>query len=54
MLTILVLMAPSSMGLSVLLFVCSVYGVEHDIKYNSAKNNVTIFLCERFTSETLC
>ena len=27
----LVLMAPSSMGLSMLLYVCSEYGIEHDI-----------------------
>ena len=40
----LVLMAPSSMGLSMLLSVCSEYGIEHDIKYSSTKSNVDIFL----------
>ena len=40
----LVLMAPSSMGLSMLLSVCSEYGIEHDIKYNSTKSNVDILL----------
>ena len=30
----LVLMAPSSMGLSVLLSLCSEYGIEHDIELN--------------------
>ena len=40
----LVLMAPSSMGLSMLLAVCSENGIEHDIKYNSTKRNVMIFL----------
>ena len=44
----LVLMAPSSMGLSMLLSVCSEYGTEHDIKYNSTKSNVIIFSCKRF------
>ena len=34
----LVLMTPSSMGLSMLLSVCSEYGIEHDIKYNSTKS----------------
>ena len=41
-------MAPSSMGLSMLLSVCSEYGIEHDIKYNSAKSNVMIYCCKRF------
>ena len=39
----LVLMALSSMDLSMLLSVCSEYGIEHDIKYNSTKSNVMIF-----------
>ena len=43
----LVLLAPSSMGLSMLLSVCSDYGLEHDIKYNSTKSNV-IFCCKKF------
>ena len=41
----LVLLSPSVMGLSLLLSVCSAYGIEHDIKYNSAKSNVMIFRC---------
>ena len=40
----LVLFAPLSRGLSDLLSACSDYGREHDIKYNSAKSNVMIFL----------
>ena len=44
----LVLMAPSSMGLSMLLSVCSEYGIERDSKYNSTKSNVMIFSCKRF------
>ena len=35
------------MGLSLLLSVCSAYGIEHDIKYNSAKNHVMIFRCNK-------
>ena len=31
------LVSPSAMGLSLLLSVCSSHGIEHDIKYNSAK-----------------
>ena len=33
----LVLLAPLFMGLSMLLSVCSDYGLEHDTKYNSTK-----------------
>ena len=44
----LVLLAPSSLGLSMLLSVCSDYGLEHDIKYNSTKSNVMIFCCKKF------
>ena len=33
--------------LSLLLSVCSAYGIEHDIKYNSAKSNVMIFCCNK-------
>ena len=40
----LVLLAPSSTGLSILLSVCS----EHDIKYNSTKSNVMMFCCKKF------
>ena len=43
----LVLISPSAMGLSLLLSVCSAYGIEHDIKYNSAKSNVMIFCCNK-------
>ena len=35
------------MGLSLLLSVCSAYGIEHDIEYNSAKSNVMIFCCNK-------
>ena len=42
-----VLLSPSAMGLSLLLSVCSAYGIEHDIKYNSAKSNVMIFCCNK-------
>ena len=51
----LMLMAPSSMGLSMLLSVCSEYGIEHDIKYNSTKSNVMLFSCQNFllNGETL-
>jgi len=41
-----VLMAPSCMGLSMLLFACSECGIEHDIKYDSARINVMIFCCK--------
>ena len=44
----LVLLAPSSMGLSMLLSVCLDYGLEHNIKYNSTKSNVIIFCCKMF------
>ena len=27
---------------------CSEYGIEHDIKYNSTKSNVMIFSCNRY------
>ena len=43
----LVLLSPSTIGLSLLLSVCSAYGIEHDIKYNSAKSNVLIFRCNK-------
>lgn len=39
----LVVLSPSSAGLQQLLAVCSVYGVEHDIKYNASKSAVMIF-----------
>ena len=31
-----------------LLSVCSDYGLEHDIKFNSAKSNIMIFCCKKF------
>ena len=39
----LVLLAPSAAGLSLLLSACSYYGIEFDVKYNSAKSNVMVF-----------
>ena len=44
----LVILAPSHVGLSMLLSVCSDYGLEHDIKCNSGKSNVMIFCCKTF------
>ena len=44
----LVLLAPSSKGLSMLFSACSDYGLEHDIKYNSTTSNVMIFCCKMF------
>ena len=46
----LVLLAPSSMGLSMLLSACTDCGLEHDIKYNSTKSNIMIFCCKKFKS----
>ena len=31
-----------------LMSVCSDYGSEHDIKFNSAKSNIMIFGCTKF------
>ena len=42
-----VILAPSHVGLSMLLSVCSDYGLEHDIKCNSAKSNIMIFCCKK-------
>ena len=42
------ILAPSHVGLSMLLSVCSDYGLEHDIKFNSAKRNIMIFCCKKF------
>ena len=39
----LVVLAPSATGLALLLATCSQYGIEYDIKYNSAKSNVMVF-----------
>ena len=50
----LVLMAPSSMALLMLLSVCSEYGLGHDIKFISAKSNVMIFCWEKFKDSQLC
>ena len=44
----LAILAPSHVGLSMLLSVCSDYGLEHDIKFNSAKSNIMIFCCKKF------
>ena len=41
----LVLLAPSAAGLSLLLSECSYYGIEFDVKFNSAKSNVMVFCC---------
>ena len=44
----LVILAPSHVGLSMLLSVCTDYnGLEHDIKFNSAKSNIMIFCCKK-------
>ena len=40
-----VLLAPSAAGLSLLLSACSYYGIEFDMKFNSAKSNVMVFCC---------
>ena len=39
----LVLLSPSAAGLSVLLSICSTYGIEYDVMYNSTKSNVLVF-----------
>ena len=44
----LVILAPSHVGLYMLLSVCSDYGLEHDIQFNSAKSNIMIFCCKKF------
>ena len=41
----LVLLTPSAAGLSLLLYACSYYGIEFDVKFNSAKSNVMVFCC---------
>ena len=41
----LVLLAPSAAGLSLLLSACSYYGIEFDVKFNSAKSNLMVFCC---------
>ena len=42
----LVLLAPSAAGLFLLLqYACSYYGIEFDVKHNSAKSNVMVFCC---------
>ena len=50
----LVLLAPSSMGLSMLLSVCSDYGLEHDIKYNSTKSDILLQKVQKYTYAKLC
>ena len=44
---LLAILAPSHVGLSMLLSVCSDYGLEHDIKCNTAKR-IIIFCCKKF------
>ena len=39
----LVLLSPSAAGLSILLSICSTYGIEYDVMYNSKKSNVLVF-----------
>ena len=39
----LVLLSPSATGLSILLSICSTYGIEYDVMYNSTKSNVLVF-----------
>ena len=39
----LVLLSPSAAGLSVLLSICSTYGIEYDVMYNSTQSNVLVF-----------
>ena len=39
----LVLLSPSAAGLSIFLSICSTYGIEYDVMYNSTKSNVLIF-----------
>ena len=39
----LVLLSPSAAGLSILLSICSTYGIEYDVMYNSTKSNVLVF-----------
>ena len=40
----LVILSPSVSGLSELMQVCALYGLNHDIKYNSKKSAVLIFI----------
>ena len=44
----LVLLAPSAAGLSLLLSACSYYGIEFDVKFNSAKSNLMVCCCNLF------
>ena len=39
----LVLLPPSAAGLSILLSICSTYGIEYDVMYNSTKSNILVF-----------
>ena len=39
----LVLLSPSAAGLSILLSICSTYGIEYDVMYNSTKRNILVF-----------
>ena len=42
----LVLLSPSAAGLSILLLICSTYGIEYDVMYNSTQSNVLVFRSE--------
>ena len=48
----LVVLAPSATGLALLLATCSQYGIEYDIKYNSAKSNVMVF-CSKLLKDII-
>ena len=37
------LLSPSASGLSMLLSICSTYGIEYDVMYNSTTSNVLVF-----------
>ena len=46
----LVLLSPSAAGLSMLLSICSTYGIEYDVMYNSTKSNVLVFRSKLLTN----
>ena len=39
----LVLLSPSASGLSILLSICSTYGIEYDVMYNSTKSIMFLY-----------
>ena len=45
----LVLLSPSAAGLSMLPSICSTYGIEYDVMYNSSKSNVLVFRSKLFS-----